>query len=401
MLWDAFRLAPRSPFFWEGCHSHRVSRTHVCCLHKLSGLGIQEELPVIPVSSRLKLPFSYDNLSATWVQDFGNTSHPWCWNEWWSGAWLDGQMADGCILLQMRSEEGKESDGWDLRFYGRDMSCCALHWQHVSFECEEIPWWQLEAGARVVWDLWDHLLMPHAACLNSESEANSANSNSPSAGGSRSVDGSSNAFSGWAGLPTTRGKLSLSFHMSFLFVEKNHHFIAMRMGKVKKLGYALLDSRRDTCDFRNLQPRAGYSNENCHNDTPGHAEGTSSIWAGRRPRATSLARRTISNISIWFHIDMSFFDCFFSSWFFFKIQLGGALSLRLGWWKIPHSDQGLGGAHCSVWAIFINVAGEEIQVQTPRRYQINEKLAGLASTSAICYGFWIVSLVLSVFCCAG
>lgn len=41
----------------------------------------------------------------------------------------------------------------------------------------------------------------------------------------------------------------------------------------------------------------------------------------------------------------------------------------------------------SVWAIFTNVAGEEIQVQTPRRYQINEKLAGLASTSAICYGF--------------
>eukprot|EP00434_Breviolum_minutum_P024610 symbB.v1.2.021733.t1/scaffold1896.1/size96813/4 len=35
-------------------------------------------------------------------------------------------------------------------------------------------------------------------------------------------------------------------------------------------------------------------------------------------------------------------------------------------------------AHTAVvWAIFINVAGEEIQVQTPRRYQINEKLAGL------------------------
>lgn len=101
-----------------------------------------------------------------------------------------------------------------------------------------------------------------------------------------------------------------------------HHFIAMRMGKVKKLGYALLDSRRDSCDFRNLQPRAWYSNENCHNDTPGHAEGTSSIWAGRRPRATSLARRTISTISIWFHIDMIFFDYFFSSWFFCKNTAG-------------------------------------------------------------------------------
>ena len=89
-----------------------------------------------------------------------------------------------------------------------------------------------------------------------------------------------------------------SFHMSLFFVAKIHHFIAIRMGKVKKLGYALLDSRRDICDFRNLQPRAWYSNENCHNDTPGHAEGTSSIWAGRLPRATSLARRTISNISI-------------------------------------------------------------------------------------------------------
>ena len=46
-----------------------------------------------------------------------------------------------------------------------------------------------------------------------------------------------------------------------------------------------------------------------------------------------------------------------------------------------------------MWAIFINVAGEEIQVQTPRRYQINEKLAGLASTSAICYGVFELSVL--------
>ena len=51
-------------------------------------------------------------------------------------------------------------------------------------------------------------------------------------------------------------------------------------------------------------------------------------------------------------------------------------------------------AHTAVvWAIFINVAEEEIQVQTPRRYQINEKLAGLASTSAICYGVFELSVL--------
>ncbi len=162
-----FEWLPGHPSFGKGVIvlSHRVSTTRlkVCrlsSLNKLSGLGIQEELPVISVSSRLTIRVSAF-LSAGLRQHVSPVALKWMM-VWSLASWPDGQMTQHISADEVRRRKRirwlRPQVLWTWH------ECCALHW-HTFWEREEIPWWQLEDGARVVWDLWNHVRMPKIVSL--------------------------------------------------------------------------------------------------------------------------------------------------------------------------------------------------------------------------------------------